>query len=515
MTKKRSDILLPPASNGLSEIISAPDRRIVIIGVNGAGKSRFMEEMIRLNADRALSLSALSSVGQEPGELYRLAYMLLADHITGTAEAKRESKQNRQSTSSRLHRISHLWKEIFPGSQIRLDKEGLKFSTTAGEDLIGIGKLSQGEKTVLYYAASILFAPHGSLVFIDSPSLFLHPSITGTFWASIERMRQDCRFVFNSVDLDFIGSTDNSLCLRIESYDSLSRCWDYRILDASSLPEEVLTEVAGNRKPILFIEGDSRHSIDVKLYSLVFPDWTIRPLGSCNKVIETTRTFNDLKAMHQLQARGIVDRDRRTDMEVEYLRKKEILVPDVAEIENVFLLPAIIRIMARRRAKNPEKVFGHVHKEVMRMFRHEADRQALQHVRHMVKREVECKIDARFTCITALETHLKTLVYKLKPREYFNQLRRYFASLLHEEDYEGILKVFNHKPMLPNSGVHQLLGYHSKEDYIRGVIETLREPGKDAEGIRKAVKNCFHIIENQPPPDEEFENHVCLKAPKK
>lgn len=493
MGKNRSDIILPPNYNGNPGLLSSPDRRIVIIGVNGAGKSRFMEEMMRLNRDHALSLSAVSAVIPESGELYRLAYMLLAEYMNNQKSGKSFRNSGPGSSSTRLDRLTALWEEIFPGSRIVLERDGLKFSTTSGDDLIGIERLSQGEKTVLYYSASILFARHDSLIFIDSPSLFLHPSVTGTFWASIERIRTDCHFVFNSVDLDFISSTDNSLCLRIESYDSTSKLWNYNLLDVSSLPEEILTEIAGNRKPILFIEGDSRHSIDVKLYSLVFPDWTVRPLGSCNKVIETTRTFNDLKAMHQLRSRGIVDRDRRTDAEVEYLRKKEILVPDVAEIENLFLLPAVIRIMAKRKDKDPQKVFNRVRKEVMRMFRHESDRQALQHVRHLVKREVECKIDARFTCITALETHLKTLVYKLKPRENYNQLRHEFAALLSADDYEGVLRVFNHKPMLPNSGLHQLLGYHSKEDYIQGVIDLLREHSPDAEIIRKTIRKCFHL----------------------
>jgi len=33
-------------------------------------------------------------------------------------------------------------------------------------------------------------------------------------------------------------------------------------------------------------------------------------------------------------------------------------------------------------------------------------------------------VDARFTCITALETHLRSLVDKLQPREHYNRLRK-------------------------------------------------------------------------------------------
>ncbi|MDE6682822.1 MAG: DUF4435 domain-containing protein, partial [Muribaculaceae bacterium] len=429
-------------------------------------------------------------------QLDKLSYMLFADELESLLDFKESASEGKERIKpgfTKLDRIKKLWKEIFPGSRITRDKGTLMFATTAGEDLIPVHRLSQGEKTALYYASAVLYAMPEGVIFIDSPSLFLHPSITGNFWNAIERLRPDCTFVYNSVDVDFVQSRMQNTCIWVKSYDSASKAWEYQVLPDTPLSEELFIELAGSRRPVMFIEGDSRHSIDAKLYSLVFSEWTVRPLGSCNKVIETTRTFNDLKYMHHLQSRGIVDRDRRTDVEVDYLRKKEILVPEVAEIENIFLLEAVIKIMARRRGKQPAKVFLKVKGEVIKMFRRHADQQALQHVRHRVKREVECKIDARFTCITALETHLKTLVFKLQPRKHYNALRQRFAKLISEEDYEGILQVFNHKPMLPDSGVHQLLGFRSKEDYIIGVLKALEENGEDARHLRAVIRHCFRI----------------------
>lgn len=524
MSSQRSEILIPPAIGGETRQLPRQARQITIIGANGAGKSRFMDEMIALCGRRAYVLSALSASfpEQEPSdmagsvdELYRratermrymrpdalsqldkLSYMLFADELEAMLDFKESlSEKNvpRRPAPTRLDRVKELWKEIFPGSSIKRDKGTLMFATTAGNDLVPINRLSQGEKTVLYYASAVLYAMQNAVVFIDSPSLFLHPSIIGNFWNAIERLRPDCTFVYNSVDVDFVQSRTSNTCIWIKSYDSAQRAWDYQVMEETPLTEELFLEVAGSRRPVLFIEGDSRHSIDAKLYSLVFPDWTVRPLGSCNKVIETTRTFNDLKYMHQLRSRGIVDRDRRTEQEVDYLRRKEILVPDVAEVENIFLMPGVISVMARRRGKSPSKVLDKVKMEVLRMFKHQADSQALQHVRHRVKREVECKIDARFTCITALETHLKTLVFKLQPRKHYNTLRKEFSRMIEEKDYEGILRVFNHKPMLPNCGIHQLLNFRTKEDYISGVLTALAEKSDDAKKLRNTVRHCFRV----------------------
>lgn len=147
--------------------------------------------------------------------------------------------------------------------------------------------------------------------------------------------------------------------------------------------------------------------------------------------------------------------------------------------------------MAKRRGRDAEKVIRKVKKEVIHTFKQKADQQALQHVRHKVKRDVECKIDARFSCITALETHLKSLVFKLEPRKNYNRLREQFAVMIRDSDYDGILRVFNHKPMLPDSGVPRLLGYRSRDEYVAGVLDTLRSGGKDAAALRFAIRDSL------------------------
>jgi len=523
-----SNVILPPAFPDTNPRVLQAPRQITLIGGNGAGKTRFMKEMISLSGKRAYCLSALSASFPErkestrPGsvdalfrlaasrhrymrtdavsELDKLIYMVFADELEYLLDIKdRDFGKGRRVKlqTTKLDIIKNLWEQVFPGNRIMRNKGSLMFATMAGDDLIPVTSLSQGEKTVLYYITAVLYAMPDAVIFIDSPSLFIHPSIIGQLWNSIESLRPDCTFVYDSVDIDFISSRSKNTCIWVKSYDSAKSAWNYEVLSGTPLSEDIFLELAGSRKPVLFIEGDSQHSIDSKLYSLVFQDWTVRPLGSCNKVIETTRTFNDLKYMHHLRSRGIVDRDRRTDMEVGYLRKKEILVPEVAEVENIFLLESVIKIMARRRGRDAEKVFRRVKKEVTHTFKLQADQQALQHVRHKVKRDVECKIDARFSCITALETHLKSLIFKLEPRKNYNRLREEFAIMVRDNDYPGILRVFNHKPMLPDSGLPRLLGYRTRDEYVNGVLEALREGGKDAKALRFAIRQCLKA------PDDE------------
>lgn len=519
---------LPLPANLRKTVESAPQglRQLTLIGGNGAGKSRFMEEMISLCGERAYIMNALSAfyaqreestmagsvdmlyreaVRQQSymrtdavSELDKILYMLYSEELESLVRMKEEFGNGGKKVkfrSTKLDIIKTHWERLFPGNRITARGGYLAFSTEAGDDLITAGSLSQGEKVVLYYLGSALYAPEEAVIFIDSPTLFIHPSILGQLWNSIEGLRPDCTFVYNSVDEDFLTTRTLNTSIWIKNYDSGRKAWDYRLIGPGMLTDEMLAEFGGTRRRVLFIEGDTRNSIDRRLYSLVFPEMNIRPLGSCNKVIETTRAMNDQRGIHHLQSIGIIDRDRRTEKEVEYLRRKQIMVPEVAEIENIFMLPGVIKLMADKRGRDSGKVLRRVIKEVIRMFKRHSEEQALQHVRHMVKREMECRIDARFSCITALETHLRSLPGKLEPRKHYNHLREEFAKMVRDEDYEGILRVFNHKPMLSESGVPQLLGFRTKDDYISGVLETLKSEGQFSERLRKEIKSCLRAEE--------------------
>ncbi len=526
-------LTLPPLT-GNREKPTLPDAgQLTIIGGSGAGKTKFMEKLTALNGDRAYCLSAVSAPFPEREEcmrfgsidmLYReatknspymrtdavseldkLIYMLFADEFEYLLSMKQDhygSNGTLKLRRTRLDKLASIWERVFPGNRIVRAKGTMMFETASGGDLISSSSLSQGEQTVLYYAAAVLYAMPHAVIFVDSPSLFLHPTVLNNLWNSIEELRPDCTFVYNSVDVEFVNSRTNNVCVWVKSYDAENETWDYEIVTPGNFTEDIFVDLIGTRKPILFIEGDARHSIDAKLYPLVFEDCTVKPLGSCDKVIESTRTFNDLRNMHHLESRGIVDRDRRTESEVEYLRRKSVMVPDVAEVENIFLLEGVVRAMAMRRAKDPHKVFSKVSRAVEDEFRRRFDEQALQHVRHRVKREVECRIDGKFSCITAMETHLRSLINLLKPREQYNELRRQFQEILAHHDYAAILKVFNHKPMLGDCGVARLLGYKTKEDYISGVISVLKESSPQAAAIREAVRKCFRVDEPVPPKEK-------------
>lgn len=516
---------LPPRIGGEALTLPAGARQITIIGANGSGKTRFTEAMQKsLGEERVFRLSALNAVSEQPPQsgradidscylsaiqspgflqandftmFDRLMTLLLNEEMLALVAFKVASVRGEQVAlpHSKLDAVIERWQELFPDNHVLREGGSILFSRIGTADKYSQRRLSHGEKAVLFYLGAVLYAPEKSVIFVDSPGMFLHNSLLRRVWDTVEELRPDCRFVYTTHDVDFAASRSENSTLWIRAYDPDTSSWNYDLLPANTgLSEEVTIALVGERRPVLFIEGDAIHSIDAKLYPLVFREYSVKSLGSCNKVIESTRAFNDLRVFHHLESRGIVDRDRRDAAEVDYLRGKNIFVPDVAEIENILMLEDVIKMVAKSRGKNPDSVFAAVRSAVVKLFRADLQQQALLHTRHRVKRTMEYRIDRRFTDIDALEDHMVNLVNEINPRNLYEKLCRQFSQFANSGDYASILRVYNQKSMVPRSNVSQLCGLNgSKDAYVQAVLAILKSRTPEAKVVRSAIRSCFGL----------------------
>ena len=520
------DIRLPKRMDGHQPEVLLESKQITIIGNNGSGKSRFCSALVDELGDKAYRISALKALFPTPAsakplagsiddlfnrmneanpqvknladtEFDKLFYVMLNDEFRELMNFKAHKLMEEQMEfpKTKLDVTVKKWQEVFPKNKVLRENGKLMFTSEGYEDKYPLRRLSDGEKSVLYYIGAVQYAMPDAAILVDDPETFIHSSIMRTLWNVLEQMRPDCTFIYNTHDVEFASSRIDNQCVWVKEFDPDSKAWDYEVMTSSRDLDGALLDLLGSRKPVLFIEGDDKHSIDSRLYPLIFPEYTVKPLGSCNKVIETVRTFGDLQNFHQLDSRGIVDRDRRSDEEVEYLRKKNILVPNVAEIENILMLEGVIRAVARYKHRNEDIVFPKVKKRVIEMFTRELKQQALMHVRHRVKHDVELRIDMKFRNISALEEHMVELVSEINPRGMYDQLCREFHVYEDNEDYASILRVYNQKLMIGESNVATLCGYKGKDDYIRGVLNILKGGSREAGAIRAAIKACFGLEE--------------------
>lgn len=87
----------------------------------------------------------------------------------------------------------------------------------------------------------------------------------------------------------------------------------------------------------IFVEGPA----DVNLYRRIYPNADIKHLGSCDKIIEAIKECNRNLGKTSLIV-GIIDRDLKTDKEVEALSEENIFVLKEREIESIFLREDVI-----------------------------------------------------------------------------------------------------------------------------------------------------------------------------
>ena len=322
----------------------------------------------------------------------------------------------------------------------------------------------------------------------------MHNSIKTYLWDELEKLRPDCTFVYLTHDIDFAASRTNSERVWIRSFDADKKIWDYQIIERNEgFPEGLYLEILGSRKPILFIEGTNTNSIDSRLYPLIFPDYLVKPMGGCQKVIETTKAFSQLKDFHMLDSMGIVDRDRRTKGEIDYLRKQHIFVPNVAEVENLLMLEHVIKTVAKRLMKNADEVFDQVKNNVIHLFEKDLDTQVILHAKHLVRKKLETSMDRKICTKEELANHVERIRDNIDVERIYETIRQEFNNYIHTKDYQNILRVYNQKGMLPQSRLCAICGISSKESYLNFILSILKENKEDAMIIRDAIKASLGI----------------------
>jgi hypothetical protein len=364
---------------------------IVVIGANGAGKTRlgtwleFSSDhkavVHRVSAQKSLSMPPSTSPraleaaemdllfgydqaknnlaykkghrwGDNPetfllNDFTKLMIYLFSEDYEKSIAYRRDSqlaKDRLTPPETKLDVVKRLWEQTLPHRELVIGSGSIQARLSGAAEQYSAADMSDGERVVFYLLGQCLAAPHNGVIIIDEPELHLHRSIQARLWDAIENERPDCLFVYLTHDLDFAASRIAAKKVWLKSHSQSG--WDWAVVpESEDIPEDVLLSILGSRKPILFVEGD-RSSLDHFIFSYLYPSFTVSPCGSCEQVIQATTSFSALRHLHQLDCRGIIDRDYRTDSEVTYLQGLHVSVLDVAEIENLFLTEGVLRIVA-------------------------------------------------------------------------------------------------------------------------------------------------------------------------
>ncbi|MDF2379676.1 MAG: AAA family ATPase [Candidatus Gracilibacteria bacterium] len=352
---------------------------IIIIGPNGSGKTTFGSQLaIQNNAEwipatrnlefadsipmqttvQAQSVHSNSKnkqrneIWRQANDLINLLAKLKAEENEEAIAFKRAYRSGKREDPplTKIENLTGIWNSLFPKREINFSSYSpkVKANHRTNPAPFAIGRMSGGERVALYLLARIIDAPIGIIV-IDEPELHFHGVLARKFWNALEILRTDCRFVYITHDLPFALSRNNPQFIIVTSESN------HQILPPqTNIPDEIIESVLGaasfsiSAKNFIFCEGSKLNKKDNELYSAWLQDdnTVIIPVGSCEEVIKCVEVFNSNEAVIGLQAKGIIDRDFRSD---EFLSQlpENIQPLSLHEIESLYCTKNVYAAVAK------------------------------------------------------------------------------------------------------------------------------------------------------------------------
>ncbi|WP_186252273.1 AAA family ATPase [Burkholderia gladioli] len=404
-------------------------QNIFILGANGTGKSSLMQRFYSAHHGKAQRISAhrqnwftSSSITLSPAQKRSTETNILNSDTNVESRWKDDYAAHRANIAiydlidaenvrarniagavdgNNIDLAKTLSKEDAPikiiNELLQLSNIPIKISVKANEDVLAsksgsapysVAELSDGERNALLIAASVLTAPPGTLLLIDEPERHLHRSIISPLLTLLFAKRRDCAFVVSTHDvmLPLDNPHARTMLIRGCTYTgSTAVSWDADLVPSeSNIDEELKKDILGSRRTLLFIEGDE-DSLDLPLYSLIFPNVTVIAKSSCRDVDHAVSGIRGATELHWLHAFGVVDNDRRTAEDTTRLKEKGVYAVSVYAVESIYYHPEVQKKIAIRHAS----VTGENAENLIQTAKTAALAAVASHVKRLSERAVE------------------------------------------------------------------------------------------------------------------------------
>lgn len=361
-------------------------------------------------------------------------------------EKQRQTSDLLPMPESIIRKVKDLWERLLPHRSLDLTGGDIQVNIVGqSSGKYPAAALSDGERVIFYLISQCLSAEPESIIIIDEPELHLHKAIQSALWDALEDSRKDCAFIYLTHDLGFATDRRGSVKVFLNGYSAAGFSWN-RIPSQENISEDVYLEILGSRKPVIFVEG-TQGSLDLAIYQVVYPNFTIKPMGGCSAVAQATKGFREGKTFHHVECIGIVDRDYLEDGQIESLERSRIYALKVAEAENILLLPEIITLAAEQLMLDPNLVLADVKKWIIEEFSRFKEQYALEFTQHKVGLMLG-RFGPNLTSAAEYNNAFKSHVDAIDPANIYLEALSAAELLIDNDDYIGILRVFNKKSLV-------------------------------------------------------------------
>lgn len=523
---------LPKSTDSKANIDFPVSSSVVITGANGSGKTRlgvWMEFegsqnniVRRISAQKSLTMPDFSNTssmeeaeadlkfginnvketksnpthyktysrwGNKPStyllnDYEKLMVYLFTEFFQKTIE---HSEGKTPDNKAIIYKIKSIWELVLPHRELIIEAGKVKTKVKgASGTAYNASDMSDGERVIFYLIGQCLTANKDSILVIDEPELHLHKSIHFKLWSILEIERKDCLFVYITHDLDFAARKSSAEKIWIKSYDGHNWVWE-ALPEFEELPEELVLEVLGARTPVIFVEGTA-NSFDLQLYGLFYSDYLIIPKGSCENVIQVVKGLNESGIVNGKKIIGIIDRDRRVQAEINNLKKNGVLVLDVAEVENLFILPEIIKVACESLEFEYSDKQSEITGKVIDSLKNELDVQISKRASGEIVHKLRSFND-KSNGIDKIKSSYDDVVNNIAIDAIYADVAKEFTAVISSNDYLGALQLYNRKALLTLVG--EVLGF-KKGEYVSLILRLSKGSKRDA--IVAALNNYLPDI---------------------
>lgn len=536
------NVNIPRKDNSNLELTLKAGKTTIIIGANGSGKTRlavYLEEQLgekahRIAAHRALSLNPniekISEAKAKQGLFYgnpewakdisqrksarwnnksstyllndfdRLLQYLFAQQNNLAVENHQKSKRGEEITNSetKLDILQEVWERLLPTKKLRITADDIRVSSIGIKSAdYSASEMSDGERAVFYILGQVLSANEDSILIFDEPELHIHKSIISNLWDEIEKLRPDCSFLMITHDIEF-AATRIAKKYVIRNYYS-DPAWDISEIPDSELDEQTITLILGSRKPILFVEGE-KTSLDMEIYRLCYPEWTVIPKGACKDVIQAVsslRKLNEDMPILNIKCAGIVDRDTRDNSQIQKLEGEGIKVLLCSEIENIFSRSSVAYEILKIEDFTDDELTNKQEQFKTELLDYIQDKLSGDKLEKFVVKRIHRRIDTYLKNIDLSDTQNSNgmkdkLISELsaltnsKINEWISEMKNEIQKCIDHQDIDGLLEIYEDKGLLAKTA--SILRDARKSDFENWLMRKLKVPNNR---LLQAIKSVL------------------------
>ena len=532
---------IPQTSGQALPISLEAGDRLFMVGANGSGKSALIQQLVSSNPNMTIRrISAHRQTWFESGSIdltprSRKDFDEQSIHIESQYEAlwRDQYAQQKQSAvffdlvakdNAEARSLRSLFRQVDPQNPDRGFNEAVKaarglvpifeqlnellalgtltvlLENSEGEEILArhgndgasfsIAQMSDGERSAALIAATVLTVKPETVLLIDEPELHLHRAIIEPFLSALFKQRTDCAFVVSTHEIALPMAHPAARVLMVRSCEwngNTAITWDVEVLEPDAgLPEDLKRAILGTRRRIVFVEGTSG-SLDLPLYTALFPDISVVPTGSCVDVERAVTGLRESLNYHHVEAYGLIDRDDRTDDDVMRLAEKHVFALNVCSVEALYYCSDAIAAVAHRQAETlgsdademiesaTQKAFDELHQNGL------AERMAARRCEQRLRERVLLEFQSQKSQIKTDAT-LTVCVASPYPNELI-----YFQSLSADSNLDGLTARYPLRYSPVFDAIAAALACSNRSHYEKIVLSRVRADAELAQKLKGRI----------------------------